>query len=90
MPLGIVLGYALTGIIVSYTTWKVAFWAQSVLLIFLFLAYLFYPSKYYMERAKREEINAKRSLINTMREKELINKSDKEDSEVPSPGGSQV
>jgi len=68
VPLGIVLGYALTGIIVSFTTWQVAFWAQSVLLVFLFLAYFFYPSKYYMEKAKRDEINAKVSLMNSMRE----------------------
>ena len=43
-----------------------------------------------IELAKREEINAKRSLINTMREQELINKSEKEESSQPSPGGSQA
>ena len=43
-----------------------------------------------MERAKREEVNAKRTMINEMKEQELINKSDKDDSEKPSPVAKQV
>jgi predicted MFS family arabinose efflux permease len=55
VPLGIVMGYAMTAIIVSFTTWKWAFWGQSVMLIILLFVYFSYPTKYYIEKSRLDE-----------------------------------
>jgi MFS family permease len=62
VPLGIVLGYIMTGIFVSYLHWWWAFWAQSVMLGILFVAFLCFPSKYYVERSKLDEKRLKRQI----------------------------
>jgi predicted MFS family arabinose efflux permease len=54
VPLGIVLGYAGTAAIVSLD-WRYAFWGQSALLICLFVIFLSYPTKYYIEKSKLQE-----------------------------------
>ena len=52
VPLGIVLGYAGTAIIINFANWRWAFWGQSALLVLLFIGYLSFPTKYYIEKSK--------------------------------------
>jgi hypothetical protein len=49
VPLGIVLGYGVTFIFMTFISWKWGFMVQTVLMIApIFLLFLSIPSKYYM------------------------------------------
>jgi predicted MFS family arabinose efflux permease len=45
-PLGIVIGYSMTSVIVKHVTWQWAFWAQSIAMSPCVLAVILIPKKY--------------------------------------------
>ncbi len=46
VPMGVTLGYGMTAIIITYTDWRVAFWAQTVIFATCFVLVLFTSSRY--------------------------------------------
>lgn len=66
-PLGIVIGFGMTSIIVKYTTWKWAFWGQSLAMLPCVLAIILIPKKYLdVEQASKEKYKSAASVQRKM------------------------